>query len=108
MYADVTVAPKNKKLTVIPKRPTVSTTQPDRTVEYSSINFKLCNKKPVNVEEHPSHGNMIHGKSIIIIGKREYPTTLWYCVTILSRVHDLWSDIHMLEVSRFVVCGHVT
>ena len=27
----------------------------------------------------------------------EYPTTLWYCVKALSRVHDLWSDIHMLE-----------
>ena len=36
----------------------------------------------------------------------EYPNTLWYCVTTLSWVHDLWSDIHMLEVSRFVVCGH--
>ena len=38
----------------------------------------------------------------------EYPTTLWYCVTTLSRVHDLWSDIHVLEVSQFVVCGHAS
>ena len=35
----------------------------------------------------------------------EYPSILWYSVTTLSRVHDLWSDIHMVEVSRFVVCG---
>ena len=40
--------------------------------------------------------------------KGEYPTTLWYCVTTLSRVHDLWSDIHMLEVSQFAVCGHAS
>ena len=38
----------------------------------------------------------------------EYPTTLWYCVTILSQVHDLWSDIHMFEVPQFVVCGHAS
>ena len=28
------------------------------------------------------------------IREGEYTTSLWYCVTTLSRVHDLWSDIY--------------
>ena len=32
----------------------------------------------------------------------EYPTSLWYCVTTLYRVHDLSNDIH--KESGFTVC----
>ena len=65
VYADVTVASKHKKTTATTNRPTVSTTQPDLTVEYSAINFKLCDKKSV-MDERPSHG-------IIMISKlRQY------------------------------------
>ena len=34
------------------------------------------------------------GQEYKIVGKEgEYPTSPWWCVTTLSRVHDLWSDI---------------
>ena len=56
VYADVTVASKHNKKAMIPTKPTVSTTQPDLAVEYSAINFRLCNKKSVSMEERPSHG----------------------------------------------------
>ncbi len=40
-----------------------------------------------------------------MIGKEgEYPTSLWYCVATLYQVHDLWSDIHMFEVSSLYGC----
>ena len=58
MYADVTIATKRNKKATMPNKPsmttaTTTTTQPDLAVEYSAINFKLCNKKPV-MDEHPN------------------------------------------------------
>ena len=42
----------------IPNRPTVSSIeQPELNVEYSAINFRLCNEKKI-MEERPSHGMM--------------------------------------------------
>ena len=61
VYADVTVASKHKKTTA--NRPVVSTAQPDITVEYSAINFKLCNEKSAYnniMEDYPSHGICIY------------------------------------------------
>ena len=40
-----------------------------------------------------------------IIGKKE--SILLHYGTV-SRVHDLWSDIHMLEVSQIVVYGRAS
>ena len=57
MYADVTVATKSNRMRTIPDRPTISSAEPELNVEYSAINFKLCNKKSV-MEQHPSHGMM--------------------------------------------------
>lgn len=85
VYADVTLATKNKKMTMIPNRPTVTTAQPDLNVEYSAINFKLCHEKP-DMEQRPitTHGminnycaiyycdNLLSGYSIIAC----YPHTL--------------------------------
>ena len=44
---------------------------------------------------------------VYIVGKEiEYLTSLWHCVTILSRVHDVCSDIHDIihKQSGFTVC----
>ena len=38
----------------------------------------------------------------------EYPTSLWYCATTLSLVHDLCNNIHKLEVSQYAICGHAS
>ena len=61
VYADVTVATKCNKMATTPNKPsmtTTATTQPDLTMEYSSINFKLYNKNPVNMKERQNqYGN---------------------------------------------------
>ena len=43
----------------------------------------------------------------VIEKEGEYPTSLWYCVTILYRGHDLCNDIHKFEVSLLAVYGHI-
>jgi hypothetical protein len=59
IYADVTVASKHKKKTTNTKmKPSVTAAiiQPDLTVEYSAINYNLCNNKVSDMKEYSNNG----------------------------------------------------
>jgi hypothetical protein len=57
VYADVTIATKRNKKATAPNKPsTTIIPQPDVAVEYSAINYKLCNKKPVMKENPNQYG----------------------------------------------------
>lgn len=59
IYADVTVASKHKKKTTMNTKPSMTAViQPDIPVEYSAINYNLCNKEVSNTKEHSSNHGM--------------------------------------------------
>ena len=74
---------------------------------FSSVQFTGLHHLYIEMY-HDSNNESRENAIISRVYNREGPISLWYCVAILSQVHDLCNNIYKLEVSWFAVCGHAS